>query len=161
MIRGARQGLHNLRRRAIARSQSTCCQKLLRQQRASQGQANALQSAEPSEPMQRPRTFDEFWPHYVLAHRHPVTRAFHFTGTQLAWGLVVAAILLRNGWLVVAALVVPYALASFSHFFVEHNRPATFRSSVLVLAGRSEDAKSAAVRSKPDVRTRGRANFQG
>ena len=76
--------------------------------------------------MQRPRTFAEFWPHYVLAHRHPVTRSFHFTGTLLAWGLVVAAVLLRNGWLVVAALVVPYALAWFSHFFVEHNRPATF-----------------------------------
>ncbi len=126
MIRGARQGLRNLRRRAIARPQSTCWpQKLLRQQRASQGQANALQSAEPSELMQRPRTFTEFWPHYVLAHRHPVTRLPHHR-TLLAWGLVVATILLRNGWLVLAALVVPYALAWFSHFFVEHNRPATF-----------------------------------
>ncbi len=73
-----------------------------------------------------PRTFEEFWPHYVLAHRHPVTRAFHFTGTLAAWALVAAAILLRNAWLVLAALVVPYALAWFSHFFVEHNRAATF-----------------------------------
>ncbi len=40
--------------------------------------------------------------------------------------MVVAAIALRNAWAVLAALLVPYALAWFSHFFVEHNRPATF-----------------------------------
>jgi hypothetical protein len=33
---------------------------------------------------------------------------------------------LRNPWLGAAALLLPYALAWFSHFFVEHNRPATF-----------------------------------
>lgn len=77
--------------------------------------------------MQTPRSFAEFWPQYVLAHRHPVTRRFHFVGTLLAWGLLAAAIVLREVWLVLAALVVPYALAWFSHFFVEHNRPPTFR----------------------------------
>ena len=76
--------------------------------------------------MQPPRSFAEFWPRYVLAHRHPVTRAFHLTGTLLAWALLAVAILRRNAWLVLAALVVPYALAWFSHFFVEHDRPATF-----------------------------------
>ena len=76
--------------------------------------------------MPPPRSFAEFWPHYVLAHRHPLTRAFHFTGTLLAWTLLIAAIARRGGWLVLAALLVPYALAWLSHFFVEHNRPATF-----------------------------------
>src|SRR2546426_8872250 len=76
--------------------------------------------------MPPPRSFAEFWPHYVLAHRHPLTRAFHFTGTLLAWMLLIAAIARRSGWLVLAALLVPYALAWLSHFFVEHNRPATF-----------------------------------
>jgi hypothetical protein len=76
--------------------------------------------------MPPPRSFAEFWPHYVLAHRHPLTRAFHFTGTLLAWALLIAAIARRSGWLVLAALLVPYALAWLSHFFVEHNRPATF-----------------------------------
>ena len=76
--------------------------------------------------MNTPRNFDEFWPHYVLAHRHPLTRAFHCVGTLAAWGLLGAAIVRRDAWFVLAALVVPYALAWFSHFFVEHNRPATF-----------------------------------
>ena len=73
-----------------------------------------------------PRTFAEFWPHYVLAHRHPVTRRFHFAATLLGWALLGAAVVLRNAWLALLALVVPYALAWFSHFFIEHNRPATF-----------------------------------
>lgn len=76
-----------------------------------------------------PRSFAEFWPHYVLAHRHPATRWFHCAGTLLGWGFLAAAIALRppwRAWLVLAAVVVPYALAWFSHFFVEHNRPATF-----------------------------------
>jgi hypothetical protein len=72
------------------------------------------------------RRFADFWPHYVRAHREPATRAFHFIGTLAGWSLLVAAILLRNAWLVLAALAVPYALAWFSHFFIEHNRPATF-----------------------------------
>jgi hypothetical protein len=33
---------------------------------------------------------------------------------------------LRKPWLVAVAVVVPYALPWFSHFFVEHNRPASF-----------------------------------
>ncbi len=100
--------------------------------------------------MQEPRSFAEFWPHYVCAHRHAMTRGFHFTGTLLAWLLLLAAILWRRPWLIVAALVVPYALAWFSHFFVEHNRPATFGHPLwswladqkmvgLMLAGKMDD----------------------
>jgi hypothetical protein len=76
--------------------------------------------------MPEPGSFSEFWPHYVRAHGQPLTRIFHATGTLIGWGLLLAAILLARAWLIVAALVVPYALAWFSHFFVEHNRPATF-----------------------------------
>ena len=76
--------------------------------------------------MPAPENFSEFWPHYVCAHAQPLTRAFHFTGTLLGWALLIAAIVLRKPWLVVAAFVAPYAMAWFSHFFIEHNRPATF-----------------------------------
>lgn len=76
--------------------------------------------------MQNPRTFTDFWPYYVLAHRQPATRIFHSIGTLTGWALIVAAIIYGNWRLVLAAVVLPYALAWFSHFFVEHNRPATF-----------------------------------
>ncbi len=71
-------------------------------------------------------TFSDFWPVYVLAHRQPLTRGFHLVGSLAGWGLVVAAIWRGQPWWLAAAIVVPYALAWISHFFVEHNRPATF-----------------------------------
>ncbi len=71
-------------------------------------------------------TFSDFWPVYVLAHRQPLTRGFHFVGSLAGWGLAVTAIWRGQPWWLAAALGVPYALAWISHFFVEHNRPATF-----------------------------------
>lgn len=72
------------------------------------------------------RSFAEFWPHYVRAHSRPGTRALHFVGTLAGWTLLAAAIVLRNPWLVLAGLAVGYAFAWVGHFFVEHNKPATF-----------------------------------
>lgn len=71
-------------------------------------------------------SFASFWPEYVRAHSHPGTRAIHLAGTLAGWALLIAAIALRHWWWVVLALIVSYALAWVSHFFVEHNRPATF-----------------------------------
>jgi len=73
-----------------------------------------------------PKSFAEFWPVYVVAHSQALTRAFHFCGTLAGWTLLILALGMRRPWLVLAALVVPYAFAWFAHFFVEHNRPATF-----------------------------------
>jgi hypothetical protein len=70
--------------------------------------------------------FASFWPQYVRAHGRPGTRAIHLAGTLAGWALFLAAIALRRWWWVVAALIVSYALAWISHFFVEHNRPVTF-----------------------------------
>jgi hypothetical protein len=66
--------------------------------------------------------FADFWPEYVRAHNQPGTRAFHLAGTLTGWALLVAAVVLRHWWWIVLALLLPYALAWISHFFVEHNR---------------------------------------
>ena len=76
--------------------------------------------------MQDPLTFSEFWPSYVLSHRQPLTRIFHSVGTLVGWALLLAAAVFRQPWLILAALLVPYGFAWVSHFFVEHNRPASF-----------------------------------
>jgi len=92
-------------------------------------------------------TFEDFWPEYVRAHSRSVTRIFHFVGTIAGWVILGAAIASRRWWLILVALVVPYALAWIAHFFVEHNKPASFghplwswwadqRMVVLMLAGR-------------------------
>ncbi len=72
------------------------------------------------------RNFEEFWPVYVRAHRQAVTRGFHVCGTLAGWLLLAAGLALRSMGLVLAAVVAPYAMAWISHFFVEHNRPASF-----------------------------------
>lgn len=97
----------------------------------------------------RPGTFAEFWPAYVRAHSHAATRWFHTVGTLAGWTIFVAAIVLRRPWGILLALVAPYAFAWFSHFFIEHNKPATFghplwswwgdqKMVALTLAGRME-----------------------
>jgi hypothetical protein len=71
-------------------------------------------------------TFADFWPEYVRAHKKPATRAIHCAATLGGWMLVGAAIALQRWWWIAAAVVLSYALAWISHFFVEHNHPASF-----------------------------------
>jgi hypothetical protein len=71
-------------------------------------------------------TFEDFWPLYVRAHSEGTTRLLHCVGTLLGWGILAASIVKRDWWWIALALLVPYALAWISHFFVEHNKPATF-----------------------------------
>ncbi|MGH9860701.1 MAG: Mpo1-like protein [Candidatus Acidiferrales bacterium] len=73
-----------------------------------------------------PQSFAEFWLVYVRAHRHPATRALHLVGTLAGWSLLAAAVATRTWWLVLIALAVGYGFAWIGHFFVEHNKPATF-----------------------------------
>jgi len=80
-------------------------------------------------------TFDDFWPHYVHAHRHPVNRALHYAGTSAAIGSVAAAALTLNPlWLLVAP-VVGYGPAWAGHFVFEKNKPATFQHPLWSLRG--------------------------
>jgi hypothetical protein len=73
------------------------------------------------------QTFDEFWLFYLKEHKNPVTRALHFTGTSLSMLIVVWALASRRPMLLVPAAICGYAFAWVGHFFVEHNRPATFK----------------------------------
>ena len=76
---------------------------------------------------ERYRTFADFYPFYLGEHAHPVCRRLHFFGTSLALVLLVAALITRNGWLILVALLQGYAFAWIGHYFFEHNRPATFK----------------------------------
>jgi hypothetical protein len=73
------------------------------------------------------KSFAEFWPFYVREHSRAGTRALHALGTLASTGLAVALVATgRWRWLPLA-LAVGYAAAWVGHFFVEHNRPATFK----------------------------------
>ena len=71
------------------------------------------------------RTFADFWPHYVRAHSRPRTRVLHAIGSTLALAAILGAIA-YTPWLLLAAPVIGYSFAWYGHFFVEHNKPATF-----------------------------------
>jgi hypothetical protein len=73
------------------------------------------------------QTFAEFWPFYLGEHAKPATRALHITGSTAAVACAVAAIALRSPWLVLLGVALGYAFAWIGHFFVERNRPASFR----------------------------------
>ena len=80
-------------------------------------------------------TFEDFWPHYVHAHRDPVNRALHYVGTTAALGAVAAAAVTMNpAWLLVAP-VAGYGPAWLGHFVFEKNKPATFEHPLWSLRG--------------------------
>jgi hypothetical protein len=71
------------------------------------------------------RTFADFWPYYVRAHSRPRTRVLHAIGSILAIVLLGVSLAVSL-WLLIAIPIVGYAFAWYGHFFVEHNKPATF-----------------------------------
>lgn len=75
----------------------------------------------------RIETYAEFWDFYVAEHSHPLTRYLHFVGTLL--GIVLFVWILRSGQYIylLLCLIIGYTFAWFGHFFVEHNKPATFK----------------------------------
>jgi hypothetical protein len=73
------------------------------------------------------RNFEEFWPYYMGEHRDPVCRALHYIGTSAAIVIVLSSIVTMNPLLLAAFPVVGYGFAWFGHFFIEKNKPASFK----------------------------------
>jgi len=76
---------------------------------------------------ERITTFEEFWPFYVREHSKKTTRTFHFVGTTAVIGLVAYAAVRRKVWPLLVAPVAGYGPAWISHFFIEGNKPASFK----------------------------------
>ena len=85
--------------------------------------------------MSRFASFREFYPFYLSEHSNRTSRRLHFIGSCLALVFVATAIVQRNAWWLLAALVAGYAFAWIGHFFFEKNRPATFKHPFYSFAG--------------------------
>lgn len=75
----------------------------------------------------RIKSYGEFWPFYLQEHAKPVTRVWHYLGTTLAL-LSLAALIVTGDWpWLLGALLIGYGPAWIGHFFVEKNKPASFK----------------------------------
>ena len=72
-------------------------------------------------------TFEEFWDFYVGEHKEKATRVLHFIGTTAAMGCLAGGLLTKRRWLLLLAPVCGYTPAWISHFFIEKNKPASFK----------------------------------
>lgn len=86
-------------------------------------------------PPERFSSFEAFWPYYVGEHLDPTCRLLHYIGTGGGLVLLAAALLLRRPRLLLVAATFGYGFAWIGHFFIEGNRPATFRYPLYSLRG--------------------------
>lgn len=80
-------------------------------------------------------SFAEFWPYYVREHSHPGCRALHFIGSSLVIALAIGMIVRSDYWIFFLLPIVGYGFAWVGHFFIEKNRPATFKYPLWSLMG--------------------------
>lgn len=80
-------------------------------------------------------SFEEFWPYYLAEHSDPTNRLLHAVGTSAALVCAAAGVVKKNPKLLALAPVLGYAPAWVGHFFVEKNRPASFKHPLWSLRG--------------------------
>lgn len=73
------------------------------------------------------KTMADFWPFYLREHSKAATRAWHFAGSTASLAVLLAAALAARPQLMPLALLTGYGCAWYSHFFIEKNKPATFK----------------------------------
>lgn len=81
------------------------------------------------------KNLEQFYPFYRDEHSKTGTRVLHFVGTGLFVTQATLGFVLLNPFLVFSGIVSAYACAWVGHFFVERNRPATFKYPFLSLLG--------------------------
>ncbi|HEY4001360.1 MAG TPA: DUF962 domain-containing protein [Candidatus Xenobia bacterium] len=79
--------------------------------------------------------FEAFWPFYLGQHSQPATRWIHFGGTTAVLAAAAYALARHDARMVKWLPLIGYGPAWFAHFFVEQNRPATFKYPLWSLRG--------------------------
>ena len=77
--------------------------------------------------MERYKTFKDFYPYYLSEHDNKYTKLMHFIGTSIGIFFLIKFFLSFNFIYLLFALISGYAFAWVGHFFIEKNKPATFK----------------------------------
>ena len=84
---------------------------------------------------QRYETYKDFFPFYLREHSKKNTRILHYIGTigyqALLWSLIIT----QNYYFIPLILIAGYGPAWVAHFFIEKNKPATFKYPLWSLIG--------------------------
>lgn len=72
-------------------------------------------------------TFWSFYPYYLREHSDPTNRVLHFIGTGLVITSLIAGLITMKWYFFALIPVLGYGFAWVGHFFIEKNKPATFK----------------------------------
>ena len=72
-------------------------------------------------------SFSEFYPFYLSEHKKSLTKIYHMLGSLTVISLIIFSIYSTNYKYLYFAPITGYGFAWCSHFFIENNRPATFK----------------------------------
>lgn len=80
------------------------------------------------------KTLEDFYPFYLSQHRNNLCRLLHLVGTSLATLIMIYGIFTLSLITMLLSLVYGYGFAWVGHFFIEKNKPATFKYPGMSLA---------------------------
>lgn len=83
----------------------------------------------------RYQSFAEFYPYYLSEHQKTGTRITHFIGTTFFLLWLIYSVVYGPWWLLFIGVGSAYAWAWIGHFFIEKNKPATFKYPLWSLMG--------------------------
>ena len=88
-----------------------------------------------AKPAAKFESFAAFYPFYLSEHSDQTCRRLHFAGSTLALLCLVALIVTRNPWWLLAGVLCGYGFAWIGHFAFEKNQPASFKQPLYSLMG--------------------------
>ena len=71
--------------------------------------------------------FKDFYPYYLSEHSHKTTKLLHFIGTSISLYSLFNFFRTFDFVYIILSLLSGYGFAWVSHFFIEKNKPATFK----------------------------------
>ena len=80
-------------------------------------------------------SFKEFYPFYLSEHKKSLTKIFHMIGSLCVIALVGFCCYSKIWKFLYYTPVIGYGFAWTSHFFIEKNKPATFKYPIYSFAG--------------------------